>query len=375
MKRHKLYLALPLVLGLSLGTGLAPASSADRNSTKPPTTTTLADGLLSPLGLAAGRQGLFVTQNFAGLLTKVRSQGDPKVLNSSGGPEVGAVSLYQDTVYFSEGTGAGGMDGLLNVQWIKSLDNHRKATPRKIADVAAYEAKRNPDGRVTYGFRDVRDQQCLDRVPAGIPAKYKGQVDSHAYATAANKRSIYVADAGANAILKVDKHSKRVSTVAVLPAASFRVTAVLAAGMGLPDCVVGERYYLEPVPTDVEFGKDGWLYVTSLPGGPEDGSLGALGRVFKVHSETGKVVQLASGFSGATNLAVSSRGDIYVAEMFGNKISVVKKGYHKARTFLETTTPGALEIHDNRLYATTHALPDFSGQTPPSGKLIKIRLR
>ena len=134
------------------------------------------------------------------------------------------------------------------MQWIKSLDNHRKATPRKIADVAAYEAKRNPDGRVTYGFRDVRDQQCLDRVPAGIPAKYKGQVDSHAYATAANKRSIYVADAGANAILKVDKHSKRVSTVAVLPAASFRVTAVLAAGMGLPDCVVGERYYLSRCP-------------------------------------------------------------------------------------------------------------------------------
>jgi hypothetical protein len=372
VKRHKLYLALPLVLGLSLSTGLAPASSADRNSTKPPATTTLADGLLSPLSLAAGRHGIFATQNFAGLLNKVRTHGGPKALYSSGGPEVGSVSLYKDTVYFSEG--GGGVDGQPNTQWIKSLGSHRKATPKKIADVAAYEAKRNPDGRVTYGFRDV-DQQCLDQIPEGIPAQYKGHVDSHAYATAADKRSIYVADAGANTILKIDKRSKRVSTVAVLPAASFRVTAVLAAGMGLPDCVVGERYYLEPVPTDVEFGKHGWLYVTSLPGGPEDGSLGALGRVFKVHSETGKVVQLASGFAGATNLAVSSRGDIYVAEMFGNKISVVEKGHHKARTFLETTTPGALEIHDNRLYATTHALPDFTGQTPPAGKLIKIKLR
>lgn len=373
MNKRRLYLALPLVLGLSLSTGLAPASSADRNSHKPPATATLADGLLSPLSLAAGRHGLYVTQNFAGILNKVKSNGDPKVLHSSGGPEVGSVSLYKDTVYFSEG--AGGMDGQPNEQWIKSLDNHRKASPKKIADIAAYEAKRNPDGRITYGFRHVRDQRCLDQIPEGIPGKYKGQVDSHVYATAVDKRSIYVADAGANAILKVDKRSKRVSTVAVLPATSVRITAVLAAGMGLPDCVVGEKYYLEPVPTDVEFGKHGWLYVTSLPGGPEDGSLGALGRVYKVHSGSGKVVQLASGFSGATNLAVSSRGDIYVAEMFGNKISVVKKGYHKPRTLFEATAPGALEIHDNRLYATTHALPDFTGQTPPAGKILKIKLR
>ncbi len=373
MKRHRLYFALPLLLGLSLSTGLAPAASADRNSTKPPATSTRADGLLSPLSLAAGPHGLFVTQNFAGHLNKVRPLSDPKALYSSGGPEVGSVSLYKDTVYFSEG--GGGVDGQPNMQWITSLEGGRQAAPKKIADVAAYEATRNPDGRVTYGFRDVRDRQCLDRIPAGIPAKYTGQIDSHAYATAANKHYIYVADAGANAILKVDKRSKRVSTVAVLPATSFRVTAVLAAGMGLPGCVVGERYYLEPVPTDVEFGRHGWLYVTSLPGSPDDGSLGALGRVFKVHSETGKVVQLASGFSGATNLAVSSRGDIYVAEMFGNKISVVEKGRHKARTFLEAATPGALEIHDNRLYATTHALPDFSAQAMPAGKLIKIRLR
>jgi hypothetical protein len=373
VKKPRLYLALPLVLGLTLSTGLAPASSADRTGHRPPATSTLSDGMLAPLSLAAGGYGLFVTQNVAGLLNKVQSYGGAKKLHRSGGPEVGSVSLYRDTVYFSEA--AGGRDGVPNEQWIKSLGNHRKAAPQKIADIAAYEATRNPDGRVTYGFRNVRDQRCLDQIPAGIQAKYTGQVDSHAYATAVDKHSIYVADAGANAILKVDKRSKRVSTVAVLPAVAVRVGAVLAVGMGLPDCVVGETYYLEPVPTDVEFGQQGWLYVTALPGGPEDGSLGSQGRVFKVHSTTGKAVQLASGFSGATNLAVSSRGDIYVAEMFGNKISVVEKGRHQARTFLETTAPAAVEIHDNRLYATTHALPDFAGGTPPAGKVIQIRLR
>lgn len=374
MKKPLLYLALPLALGLALGTGLAPAS-AHRESPEPPSATVLAEGLQSPLSLAAGRHGLFVTQNFAGILNRIKRHGDPEALYRSGGPQVASASLYRHTVYFSEGTGAGGMDGLPNVQWIKSLDLHDDgAAPKKIADVAAYEKKHNPDGRVTYGFRHVEDRQCLDRIPEGIPAKYKGNVDSNAYATAANRHSIYVADAGGNAILKVDKHSKRVSTVAVLPPASFRVTAALAAGMGLPDCVVGEKYYLEPVPTDVEFGRHGWLYVTSLPGGPEDGSIGALGRVFKVHAHTGEVVQLAGGLSGATNLAVSPRGDIYIAEMFGNEISVLKKGHDKVETFFKTTAPGALEIRGDRLYATTNALPDFTGETPPAGKVIKIQL-
>ena len=63
-----------------------------------------------------------------------------------------------------------------------------------------------------------------------------------------------------------------------------------------PACVVGEEYAFEPVPTDVEFGPDGWLYVSSLPGGPEDASLGARGAVFRVNPWTGHTTcgQMAS---------------------------------------------------------------------------------
>ena len=73
-----------------------------------------------------------------------------------------------------------------------------------------------------------------------------------------------------------------VSTAAVLPAGDpIVVSAELAAGVGFPACVAGFSCRFEPVPADVEEGGDGWLYVTSLPGGPEDASLGARGAVYR----------------------------------------------------------------------------------------------
>lgn len=48
-------------------------------------------------------------------------------------------------------------------------------------------------------------------------------------------------------------------------------------------CVVGHEYAFEPMPTDVEIGPDGWLYVSSFPGGPEDPSLGARGAIFRIN--------------------------------------------------------------------------------------------
>ena len=42
----------------------------------------------------------------------------------------------------------------------------------------------------------------------------------------------------------------------------------VAAGLGLPDCLVGETYYGEPVPTDVEIGPDDLVVFSSrvIPG-------------------------------------------------------------------------------------------------------------
>lgn len=48
-------------------------------------------------------------------------------------------------------------------------------------------------------------------------------------------------------------------------------------GLGLDPCFVGRTYWFEPVPTDIEVGRGGQLYVPSLLGGPEGDELGARG--------------------------------------------------------------------------------------------------
>ena len=95
-------------------------------------------------------------------------------------------------------------------------------------------------------------------------------------------------------------------------------TAETAAAFGFPACSAGYGYSFEPVPTDIEVGTGGWLYVTSLPGGPEDPSLGARGSVLKIHPGTGEVRTVAKGLISATGLAVDRfTGTIAVTELFG----------------------------------------------------------
>ena len=122
------------------------------------------------------------------------------------------------------------------------------------------------------------------------------------------------------------------------------------------------------MPTDIEVGADGFLYVTSLPGGPEDGSLGANGRLLKVKPATGKVSQVAGGLVSPTGVAVASNGDIYVAQLFAGVISKIKAGSSKVKTYLEVPLPAAVEATPTGLLATINALPGKK----PKGKVVTI---
>ncbi|MGW8568451.1 ScyD/ScyE family protein [Isoptericola sp. NPDC055881] len=353
------------------------AAHGGKPSPRPPTVTDVATGLVSPLSAAVGARGTsYVTQNFAGLLTEVDRHGDTSVLYASAnGEEVGGVSFrdrHRDrTLTFTE-TLIDEETGPV-ASSIKTLRLDRWGNPagpaRTLADVRAYENANNPDGDVTYGFRDV-DQACLDQAPPdGIPVRYEGIQDSHPYATTRGWGTTFVADAGMNAILSVSDRG-RVRTVAVLPAQPAVVTADAAEMFGLPDCVVGETYWFEPVPTDVEVGPWGQLYVTTLPGGPEDASLGARGAAYRVNPWTGSARKIGGGFLGSTNLAVSPRGDVYVSELFGGKITQLTRWGN--RTVVETALPGALEWNHGDLLATTNVLPGEDG--PPDGHLVRIDL-
>jgi streptogramin lyase len=136
----------------------------------------------------------------------------------------------------------------------------------------------------------------------------------------------------------------------------------------LPSCVVGKKFALEGVPTDIEVGPDGKLYVTSLPGGPEDGTLGANGRVLRINPATGKVTTVVGGLFTPTGVAVASNGDLYVAQLFPGVISKVKAGSSKLKPYLEVPLPAAVEATPTGLLATINAL----SETKPKGEVVTI---
>lgn len=371
MKRSPLTL---LAAGTLLVTGAvmsSPAVAGGHGSSSPSSPRTITEGLFTPLSLSVDDKGrALVSQNFLGELLRISPKGQRTTLVTAPGEEVGAVSNRGDTIYWAT-TGQNP-----EAPSAKLFSQRKGKAAKQIADLRAYEESRNPDQGTTYGFRHL-DPACEAQFPADNPASYTGIVDSHPYATAASKDKVYVADAAMNAILSVKKHSTRPRIVAVLPAIGTRVSAEALEAMGLPTCAAGEKYYFEFVPTDVEKGSDGWLYVTSLPGGPEDESLGARGAVYKINPHNGKVRRIAGGFVGAVDLALGPDGTIAVAELFGGggagQVTLIRP-WSSWRKALPLTAPGAVEWVGSRrhskLYVTTDAfVPDATGSPQPIGKL------
>lgn len=206
------------------------------------------------------------------------------------------------------------------------------------ADTLAYETAHNPDQVNHYGVDNPTTCVADALTGAGFPVSYTGHVDSHAYSVTGFGRGWVVADAGANALLRVSA-SGEVSTLAVLPPQPAQITQAAADQYQLDPCAVGVTYAFEPVPTDVEVGPNGFLYVTLLPGGPEDATLGARGSLVRVNPRTGQLKVIATGLSGATNLAIS-HGKFYVTELFAGRVSLVRHG--EARRHIDL--PGALSI-------------------------------
>ncbi|GAA1967023.1 ScyD/ScyE family protein [Nocardioides panacihumi] len=347
---------------LTLTAGMAGVPHADAATPQ----RTLASGLLSPLSLAVDGNGTaYVTQNFAGVLAKVRPGRSPKVLyQSKGGNEVGGVSVRDGRVIFTETSSDA--QGNPADSWIKVLRHN--GTARTLAHVRGYENRKNPDGKVTYGARGI-SPSCASQWPvdkAG-PAVYQGAKDSHPYATWQTRQRTYVADAGMNAVISVSPRGK-IHTVAVLPAVPVKITAQLAQGAGIPACAVGLTYYGEPVPTDVQQAPDGSLYVTTEGGGL--GEMMPLGALYRIR---GKHIQMvAGGLFGAVGLAVKNNRTIFVAQLFGNEISKVTRS-GKVSTFSKVNMPAALDRSLGHLYATTDVLVGAQPGGTPGGKVVRFR--
>lgn len=349
---------------ISTGTAAVAAPAED-----PPVI--LADGLVSPLHVSAGRDGTaIVSEQFAGRLTRIESNGAKTALYQDPDWSVGGNAQPRSTIYFVESQGAGPMDPRPLAGHVRTIqdDGHQ----RVFGDLAALETEHNADGKTLYGFRNI-PAPCAAEFPHRSRAFYTGEVDSHPYGVAVNGPTVYVADAGANSVVSVDIKSGKTKTVAVLPPRPYKVTAELAEMNELPPCVVGQIYDFEPVPTDVAVGPDGWLYVTSLPGGPEDPALGARGAVFKVNPDNGRVKLLADEIMSPTGLAVDDDGDIYVASLFGEGVLKIDERSGSQTVVLAAALTADVDLRGSALYATVNALAG-EGE-PPNGQLVTLNLK
>ncbi len=322
------------------------------SGSEPVVSAPIAQGLAGPLQFEVSDSGkILVGQSFAGTVTKIDPDGTRTDL--FGGVSVDGVSAgaFGTVIY----TNSNPDEGFAELK-VRTPSGATKT----IADIHAYEASHNPDQHQSYGLQGLTPE-CAAQLPpdAGL-LPYQGLVDSHPYAVTPVWGGWLVADAGANAIFDVSWWGK-VRTVAVLPPqAPVTITAEAAAANQLPACIAGSQYVTEPVPTDVEVGRDG-IYVSTLPGGPEDPSFGARGSVYKISPWNGSVQQIATGFAGATNLAISPWGQIYVSELFGNQVSKIVNGHPEP--VVSVPSPSGLEWSRGKLYVATNSLDNGTIQT------------
>ncbi len=333
---------------------------------------TLTDKVLAPLQLSVSRRyGVLVGDAGTSRLEQIRKGGALKTLVQ--GPQPGEISGvdvngHGDIAYtFSNYTT--GMTGITILR-----KGHKAVT----ADLSAFEKKHNPDQVNHYGTTTTNTCAIAFLKTAGVPVSstgslyYTGIVDSHPYSVAAVRGGWVVGEAAGNDLLFVD-YKGHVKVLAVLPPQPHVITAADAAALQAPPCLVGVRYDFEPVPTDVEVGPHGDLYVSTLPGGPEAPGFSPRGSVYRLSGNGHHLRRLATGFDGATNLAVTPSGRVLVAELFAGRISTIEHG--RPAPVLDLPGVASLEFYCHALYAGATGPTDAEGNPTGNGKVVKISVR
>ncbi|MGW9631777.1 ScyD/ScyE family protein [Agromyces sp. NPDC055520] len=346
---HRSFTLITAALAIGAMVAVAAPAGAAPNAPAAGPPTVLAEHLAGPLTFDVSASGVItVGQSFLGEVTRIAG-GTSTTLSQ--GPDSTGVSVLGSTVTWSERAGD---EQSIQGSWLKSNGPGGSTS----IDLLAWEQANNPDQGNWYGFESISDE-CAAKLPPFIMPRYSGLVDTHAYGTLSLRDATYVADAGMNAVLKVVGDT--VTTVAVLPPQPLVITdAMRAVGEGpepilLDECVVGLTFDAEPVPTDVEMGTDGMLYVSTLPGAPGLGF--PYGSVYRIDPRSGDTQLLATGFAGATGLAVAPNGTVYVSEMFGGKVSAITRD-GSVSTFAEVDSPAGVEWQSGKVIVSAGVFGD-----------------
>lgn len=210
---------------------------------------------------------------------------------------------------------------------------------RVVADIAAVEQQRNPDGL---------------------------QVDSDPYAVLSlgHRRSV-TADAAGNDLVLVDRHGARPFTVFPLHGCGGQRT---------------EECDQEPVPTSLALGPHHALYVGELAHFEPNEA-----RVWKVSARTGHILGYygkggticrndQTGFTTITGVAFDRWGNLYVSELIGGDGSgqIVRISRSCQRTTMAVPAPAGLVVdRHGTVYVSAYSISDSDGAAfEPGGPVL-----
>jgi len=255
-----------------------------------------------------------------------------------------SISFHGDDAYFTTGLAADpalradlGPKGSHMGKLFRLPANGR---PALVADFVPFEESVNPDG----GLPDTN--------PNGVVARAGRQI---------------VADAGGNSVLEVGSNGA-ISTLAVLPEGMAPAPPFL----GLPP---GTQIPFQPVPTSVDVGPDGYIYVGQLTGFPFP--VGGAS-VWRIPPNGGAPEVFLSGFTTIIDIEFADDGSLYVLQIStdslfiappspGALIRVAPDGTRTTVAMDELSFPGGLAIGpDGDIYVSNR------GTSASGGHVLRI---
>jgi sugar lactone lactonase YvrE len=365
MRYRRFFLAV--VIGL-----LASLPIASDVGAQPATGTVVASGLSSPRYLAilddgsilvseAGAGGTEklpsppdsagppgdLTRGKTGQVTKISATG-AKTIVASGLPSYGSgegatgpagIAWLNGVIYLANGNAVPPGNMALSYEGqVVRIDSSGAIT--KVADLAANEAKNNPDGTA---------------------------INSDLYGMAAGPDGmLYVADAAGNVLYQVNPGTGAFRVVAVFPGLP---------GDG-PNPDRGGKNEVDPVPTGVAVAPDGTIYVSYLGGGaPTPGRA----KVVKV-SSNGTVSDAVTGLTYATGVAVGPDGLLYVSKLTQGLDTSKQPPAPKPGGISRVLADGSMQIVADNLMAPNGIAFDKAGNLyvtvgtidPKNGQVLKL---